>query len=48
MAIVNSYRSRFDDRGILFCVSSERDKGIYDAMDKGIRNSTGSIIGIVQ
>ena len=44
MKIVKSYEDKFDGR---LHYISEPDKGIYDAMNKGIRLAQGEIIGIV-
>lgn len=40
--IIESYRKRFEDLGISFVVKSEPDKGIYDAMNKGIDTAAGT------
>lgn len=40
LQIIKSYSSRFSNIKII----SEPDRGIYDAMNKGVRNSTGDYI----
>lgn len=44
LEIINSYSEKYGDR---LKVISEKDEGIYDAMNKGIHYSSGTLIGIV-
>lgn len=47
VTIAESYREKFIAKNISYIIKSEPDKGIYDAMNKGIALAKGDIIGIL-
>lgn len=47
VSIVREYVHCFKEKGFILKVISEKDKGLYDAMNKGVTMATGEIIGII-
>lgn len=45
--IAKSYHDLFVSKGIELRIISERDSGLYDAMNKGIRMAQGDVVGII-
>ena len=47
LEIAESFRKSFSEKGTELRIFSEKDEGIYDAMNKGIDKARGDIIGII-
>ena len=47
LSVVDGFRGEFTAKGIKLTVVSEKDDGMYDAMNKGVKIASGDIVGII-
>ena len=45
--VINIYRKKFEKRGISFLFFSEKDTGIYDAMNRAVSRSSGDFVNFM-
>lgn len=45
--IAESYREQFEAKGIRYLITSEKDSGIYNAMNKGVKAANGDFISFL-
>lgn len=47
VSIAERYIKKFAKRGYEYCIISEPDNGIYDAMNKGVAQANGTLVGFI-
>lgn len=47
LEIIESYKDKYKEKNISLIISSQKDSGIYDAFNRGIKLSNGDLIGFL-